>query len=125
VATPSPKSQFSVAFWRFFSQIQGISDRIFRFKKTVSAFGNFSPKNKSLTPSCNELFKYEPKSQLDCVTLRMSSMDCMRVTSELHGIGKCGCTCPYVCVGSGTLHAFISFNHSKLLILLGLPLILF
>ncbi len=124
MATPSPKSQFSVAFWRI-SKIQGICDRIFCFQKTVSAFGDFSPKKKSLPPSCNELVKYEDKSQLGSITLRMSSMDCMRLTFELHGIGKCSCTCPFLCVGNVTLHAFISFNHSNLLTLLGFPLILF
>ncbi len=110
MATPSPKSHFSVAFWRMFSQIQGICDRIFLLQKSVTAFGDFSQKKKSLTPCCNELFKYEAKSQLGSITLRMSSMDCMRITSELHGIGNSSCPCSYVCVGSATLHAFISFN---------------
>jgi len=38
------KTSFLSLFGEFFSQIQGICDRMFRFQKTVSPFGDFSPK---------------------------------------------------------------------------------
>jgi hypothetical protein len=42
------ETSFLSLFGEFFSPKQGICDRIFRFQKTVSPFGDFSPKNKSL-----------------------------------------------------------------------------
>lgn len=115
------KASFLSLFDEFFLKYREFATEYSVFTKLCRHLAIFRPKQNSLTRSYNELFKYGSKSQLGSITLRMSSMDSMRLTSELHGIGKCSCTCPYVCVRNAILHAFISFNHSNLLILLGFP----
>ncbi len=87
------ETSFLLLFGDFFSQKQGIYNGIFCFQKTVSLFGDFSPKTKSLLWS-------------SCTTLQLHRSCKHKLTNRAEGPKACSL------VGSYLLNLMLTGLHS-------------